>query len=244
MTEENLISKLTYEEAKNIAYNYLEENYEDRFNELVLENTIGENYLSDSYRFFFERYYNDIPVFKNYISFYIDSTTGDVVNLFEKWNDNLHFPKITAIKDKDEIRKKFINNIDFILAYDICAKDNLYLTYSWDYKVRSNSINAITGEFIPPENFYICKNITPSETLKDFYIAEAKKNIKSEPLNYENLKSLHKDIILHIVGESANLDILYVPNIQYNILSKIHYNNFGFTYENFYDGSLSISDYV
>lgn len=243
MTEENLISKLTYEEAKTIAYKYLEENYEDRLNELVLENTTEGNHLSDSYRFFFERYKDNIPVFKNYIYFYVDSTTGDVVDLFEKWDNDLHFPKITTIKDKDEIREKFIDNTNFILSYDICAKDNLYLTYSWDYKMRTNSINAITGELIPPEDSYICKNINPSKNLKDFYINEAKKNIKNEPLNYEELKNLHKDIVLHIVGESANLDMQYVPNTQYNMLNKVHYNNFGFTYNNFYDGSLSISSY-
>lgn len=207
--EDNAIS-IEYEDAKEQAFKLLANLYPNRIDriEIVEDGSLFSD--GNNYSFIFRRIENNIPFHYNGMVVSIDKYSGELSFFNVNWNDNVDIPEAIGIKDKEAMDKKLRDSLEVILQYkSINNPNSLDIVYSLDSS-NSFKIDANSGEFI--QSNYGKNGIKVNEEMRNKYIEEAKKNIRTKAITKEKVEEIAENIIrdclftdLEIVGISEEI---------------------------------------
>lgn len=118
--DEPTIAQITEEEAKVIADNFVKKVNPEEYREVKLEDDdYGKywRYNSTNYHFTYTRQINDIGFEGNFISVEVDGIKGEVTSYNKNWDDDIEFPALEGIIDKEKAEKVIKDSMDMRLSY-------------------------------------------------------------------------------------------------------------------------------
>ena len=154
---ETRLSRISKDEALNMARDFIEKIAPDVFKELELKESLQAISTWDrNYSFSFIRNINDIPYNSNTVNISIDMESGEVSDLYINWERNLKFPSVNNIISLDEAKEVYEEEIGLKLVYKQKGRsilrdngqvdNNYYLAYT--NLGNPKAIDAKTGKSI------------------------------------------------------------------------------------------------
>ncbi len=115
--------KVTKEDAKAKALNLVKEVAKTKLDRLYVmtprENTYRDEDIPHSYSITFVRKENDLKVEGQQISVTIESDTGKIVNYYQRWNNNIEFPKVEDVISEEKAKEALFNNYNMKLIHHL-----------------------------------------------------------------------------------------------------------------------------
>ncbi|OPX01040.1 PepSY domain-containing protein [Geobacillus proteiniphilus] len=154
--------KVSYEQAVDVAKQYIQKMYPDKLKELVIDERLKKQQSRLPYgerRFYAIRFYqlvNDVPYYDNNIMIAIDGN-GGIRNFQYNWNDEVTFEKKENIISLDEARKLLKDRMELELRYQPVGSSKqfpklIYVPKTNPYAYYQANLNAVidahTGKFI------------------------------------------------------------------------------------------------
>lgn len=138
-------------EAKNIAEDFLKKIAPNKFTQTKYKE--GENKLSkidvveegNIFYFSFIRQVNGIEFSSNSLSVEVDKTKGNVIGYINDWYDNVTFPNVDQVINKEAAFNKIKELAGFGLQYNMIGKDKIGLVYNLKNTVENYIIDPVSG---------------------------------------------------------------------------------------------------
>ncbi len=161
------------EEAKEKADSFIK-----KVNPSVLDSIKYQEYnqytLQDrAYYFYYVRVVNDIPYYSNYLSVSVHRDTGDIMEYYCNWKDDVTFPDASKVISIEEAQKAYEEKMGLELIYQSAkVKDEIkvFPIYVPKYDNYTYGIDAVTGEKIsisPPYDIYYARDMAMKEATMD-----------------------------------------------------------------------------
>lgn len=138
-------------EAKNIAEDFLKKitpnkfaqtKYEELENKLLKIDVVEEGNI---FYFRFIRQVNGIEFSSNSLSVEVDKTKGKVIGYINDWYDNVTFPNVNQVMNKEAAFNKIKELSGFGLQYNMIDKDKVGLVYNLKNTVENYIIDPVSG---------------------------------------------------------------------------------------------------
>jgi hypothetical protein len=169
--EEDFTPKITWSQGYDKAIEFLAENYGYNIKNIdtkLLEQR-GYHYINgkkinkDSYYYDFGRIDNKINYENNSIYISIDAKTGEVSDVQYVWNNDVKFPVINNVIDKDKAKDIYFDNHDIELGYTTIENEKetskrAILAYTLKDNYGFAKVDAITGKVLDYNGNEIEKN--------------------------------------------------------------------------------------
>lgn len=126
-------------EAQNIAENFLKKVSPLKFNQTKYDDSdyilYNKSLESDDngqyYLFNYNRIVNGIEFVNNSLNVRVNMTTGKIVEYNSNWYDNITFPDISGVMNKENAFNKIDEMVNFALEYNRISKDEIALIYNF-----------------------------------------------------------------------------------------------------------------
>lgn len=176
--------KLTWEQAYDKAVEMLAEYFPHKAGEIKTEQVYRENLTQVNGRmlpdrmvsFIFPRMVNGIQYASDSISITVDTKTGEINDMYYRWDKTLSFPGVEGVMDKAEAEKIFFGGYDVKPIYHKYMKKAEDGKYAAGYRIvytlelkdddASRSIDAFTGKFLDSYGTVNTQKIDFSEIIK------------------------------------------------------------------------------
>lgn len=169
--EEDFTPKITWSQGYDKAIEFLAQHYGYNIKNIdtkLLEQK-GYHYINgkkinkDSYYYDFGRIDNKINYEDNRIYISIDAKTGEVSDVQYVWNNDIKFPVINNVIDKDKAKHIYFDNHDIELGYTTIENEKetskrAILAYTLKDKYGFAKVDAITGKVLDYNGNEIEKN--------------------------------------------------------------------------------------
>lgn len=233
--KEQQIARITQEEGKKIAMDFVKKIAPKEYKEVELSNynPLTAKYDLVSYNFNFRRKINGIPFDGNSINVQVNGATSEVTSYNYTWDDNVKVPNKEDVISIDNAKKMLKDNTKMNLYYRAPSDKYGYynknlstrLLYSPEYK-EGYMVDASDGKVISYNPLLdlkpIVKNLTQKE-MEEFYKKAAPlKNFEKE-LNREEAEKLASKVLKELYGNKVE-----VLGLNYREYSE-EYRNYGET---------------
>ncbi|KOA18194.1 peptidase propeptide and YPEB domain protein [Clostridium homopropionicum DSM 5847] len=225
------ISKITEEEAKKVAENFIKKINPKEFKEVQLnDNAIASSpYDLYNYNFNFIRKANGITFDGNYITVQVNGAASEVTGYNFNWDDNIQLPSKDADIDVNKANKLLKDNIKMNLNYRIPVDkygqyDNVLtpkLVYVPTFK-DGQMVDAKDGKLINPnvagDGKVTYRDLTEKEKEEFYSKSKEVKNFEKE-LDRESAEKIIKQTLKDVYSKD-----LEISNISYRDVQ----NNYGY----------------
>lgn len=229
------IARITQEEAKKIAMDFIKKVAPKEYKEVELSNynSVTAKYDLINYNFNFRRKINGIPFDGNSINVQINGATSEIIGYNYIWDDNVKVPNKGDVIGLDKAKKMLKDNTKMNLYYRIPSDKYGYynkslsarLLYSSEYK-EGYMVDANSGKVISYSPLLdlkpVVKNLTQKEMEEFYKKAVPLKNFEKE-LNREEAEKLASKILKELYGNKVE-----ILGLNYREYSE-EYRNYGET---------------
>jgi len=222
------ISKITEEEAKKIAENFIKKINPIEFKEVQLNDNTGASSPYDlfNYNFNFTRKANGITFGGNNITVQVNGATSEVTGYNFTWDDNLQLPSKDGAMDINKASKLLKDNIKMNLNYRISVdKYGQYdkvltpkLVYVPIYK-DGQMVDAKDGKIINPnlvtDSKVTSRDLSDKEKEEFYNKAKEVKNLEKE-LDKESAEKIIKQTLKDVFGKDLEINNISYRDVQNN----------------------------
>lgn len=245
------LPKISEDEAKSAAQEFIDKLNPDLKGKFIVENGDASSALNGNYCFSIQRYNDDIPVYRNTGSIYVDRSSGEIENMYISYTHISEFAPLTDLIGSEEAQSAYAQKLGLELVYKMYyEKDKRIVFPAYTAKETNKYIDARDGS-VYDASISLYTHNAKNESAKVTADAEAGGSSARASLSESELNEIEKigNLIskTDIEKQLRENKILNIPEdlpLSSIYLQRDYYDDTRYTYSVSFRGSGNGSIYI